>query len=79
MCGCVCSFPLRLAGFWTVQGMWAWVVCLPVTVAHATMGGHAMGPIAWVGASAWALGFGWEALADYQKSAFKKDPENKGK
>ena len=27
----------------------------------------------------WLFGFGWEAVADAQKSAFKKDPVNKGK
>jgi len=50
-----------------------------VTVAHAAMGGGAMGAVAWTGAAAWALGLTWEAVADYQKSAFKKDPSNKGK
>lgn len=63
-----------------MQGLWAWVVCLPVTVAHATMlGGGPMGGVAIAGAAAWAVGFSWEAISDYQKSAFKKDPANKGK
>ena len=70
---------MKLAGFWATQGLWAWAVCLPVTVAHAAGGGAAMGAVAWTGAAAWALGFVWETLADYQKSAFKKDPANKGK
>jgi steroid 5-alpha reductase family enzyme len=72
-------FPFKLAGFWATQGLWAWTVCLPVTVAHATMGAGAMGAVPWVGAAAWAVGFTWESVADYQKSAFKKDPSNKGK
>ena len=71
---------MKLAGFWATQGLWAWVVCLPVTAAHATMtAGGLMTPVAWIGAAAWTVGFSWEAIADYQKSAYKKDPANKGK
>ena len=38
-----------------------------------------MTPVAWVGALAWTVGLSWEATSDYQKSAFKKDPANKGR
>lgn len=73
-------YPLKLAGFWTAQGLWAWLGCLPVTVAHASLvAGSTMSPVAWVGAAAWAIGFTWETLADYQKNSFKNDPANKGK
>ena len=32
-----CRFPLNLAGFWTVQGLWAWIVLLPVTAAQVRL------------------------------------------
>ena len=41
---CLRRFPLNLAGFWTVQGLWAWIVLLPVTTAQ--VGPAACWPIA---------------------------------
>ena len=29
-----CRYPLKLAGFWSAQSLWGWIVLLPVTVAQ---------------------------------------------
>ncbi|KAG5185631.1 hypothetical protein JKP88DRAFT_262608 [Tribonema minus] len=75
------NFPLNLAGFWMIQAAWAWVVSLPVTMANFNpvastqrlgMGGR-------VALLTFAGGFAFEAIADWQKRSFKKNPANKGK
>ena len=30
----LCRYPLKLAGFWTAQSLWGWIVLLPVTVSQ---------------------------------------------
>ena len=75
----MCRFPLKLAGFWTVQGLWAWVVLLPVTASHALAPAAAITPLAWVCAAGFVAGLGLEAVADYQKFKFKSEPGNKDK
>ena len=27
-------YPIKLAGFWTAQSLWGWIVLLPVTVSQ---------------------------------------------
>jgi steroid 5-alpha reductase family enzyme len=72
-------YPLKLAGFWTAQGLWGWICLLPVSVAQALGPGAALGPVGWLAAAAFAGGFATETLADYQKFVFKSDPANKDK
>lgn len=72
-------FPLKLAFFWTIQGMWAWVVLLPVTVSQALAPAVAIMPVGWACAGLFVTGLALESLADYQKFTFKNDPDNKGK
>ena len=33
----------------------------------------------WIGSAVWVLGVGLEVIADWQKSVFRKDPDNAGK
>ncbi|CAM9193513.1 unnamed protein product [Discosporangium mesarthrocarpum] len=77
-------FPINLAGFWTIQAMWAWAVSLPVTMANfagpgaiRAAGGMGAGGWAWTGL--FAAGLVTETLADMQKYRFKNDPANAGK
>ncbi len=61
-----------------LQGVLAWIVGIPL---YAVMSG---GPAAWTlldvaGVVLWIIGFVYEALGDYQLSAFIRDPANKGK
>ena len=32
-----CRYPLKLAGFWSAQSLWGWIVLLPVTVSQVRM------------------------------------------
>ena len=70
---------VRFFHVWTLQGLW---VTFTVIAASITLTGVTHKPLGiWglVGALVWLLGFVIEVLADGQKSAFRKDPANKGK
>ena len=72
------SFP-RLLLTWTLQGLW---VSLTLAAALAAITTHIRQPLgipASVGAALWLVGFGFEVLADRQKSAFRADPANAGR
>ena len=71
--------PARFLVAWTLQGLW---VTLTASAAFAAILAQDRAPIGvffFLGAAIWMFGFGFEAIADAQKSAFKKDPTNKGK
>ncbi len=34
------QYPIKLAGFWSVQSLWSWVVLLPVTVSQVMRDPH---------------------------------------
>lgn len=72
------SFPLFL-GSWTLQGLW---VTFTSAAAWAAMTGR--GESRWdlwlaLGGIVWLLGFGIEAVADWQKKRFSENADNKGK
>jgi steroid 5-alpha reductase family enzyme len=59
------------------QGLAMFFVSLPIPVAAVTAG-----PLqwwAWVGVLVWGVGLFFEAVGDYQLTAFKADPANRGK
>lgn len=53
-----------------------WVIALPLMQRPAS---EALSWYQWMGIALWALGFSWEAVADWQLLRFKSDPANKGK
>lgn len=53
------------------------VVSLPILTAHSSAGKSSLNLLNYLGIFLWAIGLTWEAVADYQKSEFKKDPKNK--
>lgn len=64
---------------WTLQGLW---VTFTAAAALAAITSTARKPLGWldlIGFVIWAFGFGFELIADAQKSAFRENPENKGK
>ncbi len=64
---------------WTIQGLW---VTFTAAAALAGITSTIQKPLGWaavIGFVVWAIGFFFELLADVQKSAFKANPENKGK
>jgi steroid 5-alpha reductase family enzyme len=72
------SFP-RFLLTWTVQGLWVTFTAAAALTAITTTTRRELGWSALIGFVIWAFGFGFEVLADTQKSAFRADLENKGK
>ena len=71
------KFAWAVKRVFVTQGVVAWFVALPLTVAATT--DKALGWVAWVGVVIWAAGLFFEAVGDAQLKAFKADPANKGK
>jgi len=64
---------------WTLQGLW---FTFTAAAALAAITATIRKPLGWldlVGFLIWAFGFTFELIADSQKSAFRENPENKGK
>ena len=64
---------------WTLQGLW---VSLSLAAALAAITSEYrldLGIFALLGFLVWIFGFGFEIIADRQKSQFNQNPENKGK
>jgi steroid 5-alpha reductase family enzyme len=72
------SFP-RFLLTWTLQGMWVMFSLAAALAAVTSDFQVAFGPFAVIGLLVWLFGFGFEVVADRQKSIFKDNPENKGK
>lgn len=72
------SFP-RFLLVWTLQGLWVSVGMAAALAAMTTTDPVAIGPVAVVGLLIWLFGFGFEVVADRQKSQFRANPENKGR
>ena len=64
---------------WTIQGLWVTFTAAAALGAITSTNQKPLGWIALVGFVVWVVGFFFELLADVQKSAFKANPENKGK
>ena len=70
-------FPWALKRVFITQGVIAWFIGLPLTVAAST--DRPLCLLAWVGLAVWAVGLTFEAVGDAQLRAFKADPANKGR
>ncbi len=72
--------PLAFLGWWTTQALWVVLTLAAGTVALGSSGTVAdIDAWAVVGAVVWVAGFGFEAVADRQKSVFRSHPDNKGR
>lgn len=60
-----------------LQGAIMWVVSLPVQVGQ--VGGGPMSAFNYIGVAVWVVGFGFEAIGDFQLARFKSDQTNRGK
>jgi steroid 5-alpha reductase family enzyme len=72
--------PLNFLVAWLLQGVWVWIVSLPLLLLNSASDNPEFG--AWtdvLGQILWAIGFLVETTADFQKLAFKSNPQNKGK
>jgi len=68
-----------LRGYFQVfilQGVFMWVIAVPLWMRPGGAFGHW---IQWLGMVIWAIGFLWEAIADFQLARFKLVPSNRGK
>ena len=71
--------PVRFFLAWTLQGLW---VLLTAACALAIIAGGnrvELGVIGYIGIAVWTLGILLEIVADRQTSAFRADPDNKGR
>lgn len=71
--------PARFLVAWTLQGLWVILTASSALVAITATTKAPIDAFFWIGAAVWLAGITIEAVADAQKSAFKKDPSNKGK
>lgn len=72
------SFP-RFLLTWSLQGIWVSFSLAAALAAITSETRLELGIFALVGFLVWAFGFGFEVIADSQKSKFKADPANDGK
>ena len=70
---------LRFLLAWTLQGLWVTFTLATALAAITTPVKKELDWFTVVGLLVWMIGFSFEAIADAQKSAFKADPENRGK
>lgn len=61
------------------QGVVMWIVALPVMLGQVWREPAGLGPLAWIGAALWLIGFVFESVGDWQMARFRADPANKGK
>jgi steroid 5-alpha reductase family enzyme len=71
--------PLRFFMSWTLQGLWVLLTAAAALAIITSVQREDLGWVAIVGIAVWLAGFAIEAVADYQKSQFKKDPANEGR
>ena len=64
---------------WTLQGAWVAFSLATALAAITSEQRLGIGVFALLGTLVWAFGFGFEVIADTQKSRFKADPANQGR
>lgn len=70
---------LRFLNVWTIQALWISFTLSAALIAITSQTRIAFDAWATIGLLVWIIGFGFEAIADSQKSQFNADPKNKGK
>ena len=70
---------LRFLQAWTVQGLWVALTLSAALAAITTAVRKPLGVPGAIGFLVWAAGFGFEVIADAQKTRFRADPGNAGK
>lgn len=70
---------LRFFSAWTLQALWVTLTAACALVIITTEHKQAMDVIGNIGILLWIVGMGFEIVADQQKTAFKKNPDNSGR
>ena len=71
--------PTQFFMTWTLQGMWVSMCLLCVLTALSSYSGVIMNSIFFIGLIIFILGLSIEIIADYQKTVFRRNIENKDK
>lgn len=71
--------PVSFLGAWTMQGLWVVLTSAAAIAILSLPPAAAPGPLVWIGAAMWLVGFLIETVADAQKTAFRRDPANAGR
>lgn len=69
--------PTRFFMTWTLQGMWVSICSMCALTAIASKNGVIQNKVFYIGMLVFIIGFVLEIIADWQKSGFRKNPENK--
>ncbi|KXZ45094.1 hypothetical protein GPECTOR_58g543 [Gonium pectorale] len=64
---------------WTMQAVWVWVTLLPVLFINGAKAATPLRALDAIGIALFALGFGIEVVADWQKAAFRARPDSAGR
>lgn len=70
---------IRFLNVWTIQGLWVTFTMAAALVTITTANRKELDFFALIGFLVWVFGFTMEVVADFQKSRFNADPNNKGK
>jgi len=71
--------PLRFLIYWLIQGVWVFIMMLPVFLTHLLPDDATLTNLDVAGAAVWFLGWAAETVADLQKLQFRSVAANKGK
>jgi steroid 5-alpha reductase family enzyme len=71
--------PPRFLVAWTLQALWVIFTASAALIVITAPERAPLDGFFWVGATLWAVGFAFEAIADEQKRRFKADPANRGR
>lgn len=71
--------PIRFFSAWTIQGLWVLLTSAAALAIITTTERQDLGVLGYIGIVVWLSGFTIEAVADRQKSEFRKDPANEGR
>lgn len=69
----------RFLNVWTIQGLWISLTLAAALVVITSTSRKELDLFALAGFVVWVIGFAIEVVADWQKSVFRENPENKGK
>lgn len=70
---------IRFLNTWAIQGLWVSFTAAAAWVTITSAYRKELDVFAVIGLLIWLFGFGFEAIADAQKSRFNANPDNKGK
>lgn len=71
--------PIRFFSAWTIQGLWVLLTAAAALAIITTTERMDLGWVGYLGIVVWLVGFTIEVVADRQKSAFRQNPDNKGR